>query len=151
MRIRVAHQTEAARLTEIVMAAKAHWGYSAEQLERWQPELTITAEQVATQGVYVAEADGIVGFYSLDVRGDVCELDDLWVVPDRIGRGVGRALLAHAVAVAASLGAQQLLIDADPNAEEFYLKCGAVTSGTIAAPIEGQPDRVRPQFVLSIR
>ena len=39
-----------------------------------------------------------------------------------------------------------LTIDADPNAELFYLAYGAIRTGTIAAPIEGVPDRVRSQL-----
>jgi hypothetical protein len=42
-----------------------------------------------------------------------------------------------------------LRVDADPHAERFYLACGAVSIGTVAAPIAGQPDRVRPQFAFA--
>jgi hypothetical protein len=45
-------------------------------------------------------------------------------------------------------GASGLLIDADPNAELFYIACGATRFGEIPAPITGQPDRVRPQLEL---
>jgi hypothetical protein len=42
-------------------------------------------------------------------------------------------------------------IDSDPNAEPFYLACGAERTGAIPAPIAGQPARVRPQLVVRIR
>jgi hypothetical protein len=47
-------------------------------------------------------------------------------------------------------GGNALAIDADPNAEAFYLAKGARRIGEIAAPIEGHPDRVRPQMLLPI-
>jgi molybdenum cofactor cytidylyltransferase len=61
-------------------------------------------------------------------------------------RGIGRALLAHALATAARGGAAEVIVDADPNAESFYLECGAIRRGEVAAPIAGQPNRVRPQL-----
>jgi hypothetical protein len=42
-----------------------------------------------------------------------------------------------------------VFIDADPHAEAFYRACGALRIGGVAAPIDGQPQRVRPQLVLS--
>jgi len=43
-------------------------------------------------------------------------------------------------------------VDADPNAESFYLACGADRCGEVPAPIRGEPGRVRPQlaFVLGL-
>jgi GNAT superfamily N-acetyltransferase len=37
------------------------------------------------------------GFYALVERGRTIELEHLWVSPERIGTGVGRALFDHAV------------------------------------------------------
>lgn len=64
--------------------------------------------------------------------------------------GIGSALLGDAAARAAATGAHVLAIDADPNAESFYLANGARRVGEIAAPIEGHPDRVRPQMLLDL-
>ncbi|HQR78018.1 MAG TPA: GNAT family N-acetyltransferase [Burkholderiaceae bacterium] len=149
MRFRKARPDEAEFLTNLVMEAKAHWGYSAEQLEAWRPSLAVSAEQLWSQPAFVLEADSVVGFYSLHVVEGTCELDNLWVVPSEVGRGYGRKLLAHAVNVARSMGLRELLIDADPNAENFYVHCGATVAGAVPAPIEGQPGRTRPQLRLS--
>lgn len=64
-------------------------------------------------------------------------------------RGIVRALLAHAVSTARSGGASAIAIDADPSAEPFYLACGARREGVVAAPVSGNPARVRPQLTLS--
>ncbi len=65
------------------------------------------------------------------LRGDPpeMELSRLMVEPDRVGVGIGRALWEHAVATARSLGAILITLDADPNAEPFYRRMGAVTVG----------------------
>lgn len=149
MHIRAARPTEAARLTDIVLTAKAYWGYSERQLQLWRESLTLTEEQVLTQPIFVVEDDGVVGFYSLKFFDGVCELDNLWVVPTEMGRGYGAALLAHAAEVAKKRGVQQIRIDADPNAEAFYIRCGATVTALIPAPIDEQSARVRPQLLLS--
>jgi ribosomal protein S18 acetylase RimI-like enzyme len=149
MRFRKARPDEAESLTRLVMEAKAHWGYRAEQLEAWRPSLAVTAEQLRSQPAFVLEADSVVGFYSLRVVDAACELDNLWVAPSEVGRGHGRELLAHAVNMARSMGLREIVIDADPNAEKFYVHCGAVVTGAVPAPIEGQPRRTRPQLRLS--
>ena len=149
MSFRKARPDEAEFLTHLVMEAKAHWGYSAEQLEAWRPSLAVTAEQLRSQPAFVLEADRVVGFYSLRVVDGTCELDNLWVVPSEVGRGHGRELLTHATHVARSMGLREIVIDADPNAANFYVHCGATVTGVVPAPIEGQPGRTRPQLRLS--
>ena len=150
MRFRQARPDEAGSLTRLVMEAKAHWGYSAEQLEAWRRTLALTAEQLRSQPAFVLETEGVVGFYSLRVVDGTGELDNLWVVPREVRHGHGRKLLAHAVIFARSIGLREVLIDADPNAEVFYVRCGATVTGTVPAPIEGQPGRTRPQLRLSL-
>jgi GNAT superfamily N-acetyltransferase len=53
-------------------------------------------------------------------------LNKLFVEPRQIRSGVGRALLAHAVAEARQRGAERLTILADPNSAGFYERNGAV-------------------------
>ena len=60
-------------------------------------------------------------------------------------------LAAHALETAARGGAASVSVDGDPNAERFYLACGAERRGEIAAPIPGEPGRVRPQFAFALR
>ena len=83
-------------------------------------------------------------------HGEIWTLDNLWVLPSFMNRRIGRFLLAHALKVAARSGALEVTVDADPNAESFYIACGARRRGEIAAPIPGQPDRVRPQLSFKI-
>jgi len=39
--MRPAVESEAGVLSELVMRAKSHWGYTTEALERWRPELAV--------------------------------------------------------------------------------------------------------------
>lgn len=96
-------------------------------MEVWADQLQITAEIIAHQFVYVGERDGaLVGFYSLRREEARWHLEHLWLDPTTIGRGYGRELFEAAVAMARRLGARELHIKADPNAEPFYRKMGAV-------------------------
>ena len=54
---------EAARLTELVLTAKAHWGYSNRQLELWREGLTVTEEQVLSQpeAFYIRYGETVTG------------------------------------------------------------------------------------------
>jgi len=101
------------------------------------------------QPVFVADGNGAVGFYSLRTRAGDCELDNLWVLPQYMALGIGRRLLEHAAQTARGLGFAAIHIDADPHAATFYEKCGAVISGVVPAPIEDEPQRIRPQLLLA--
>lgn len=150
MHIRRAKPEEAEALGAVAWAAKASWGYSAAQLESWREALAPSVESVRSPPTYLAELHNkLAGFYQLNVSSQPVELEHLWVHPKFMRQGVGRALLAHAVEYLAGSGAASLHIDSDPNAEPFYVACGAVRIRVLAAPIDGQPNRVRPQLRLS--
>ena len=152
MTIRRASESEAERLSALTWASKAQWGYSAAVLESWRAQLTIGATDIRERPTFVIEHAGeIAGFYSLKPAPDTWTLDNLWVAPARTRRGIGRRLLAHALEFAERHGAAEVRVDADPNAEAFYLSCGAERRGAITAPIPDEPGRVRPQLVFRLR
>jgi GNAT superfamily N-acetyltransferase len=153
MRIRKAREDESAKLSELAYASKATWGYSASQLALWRDDLTIVPADIARKPTFVAEVEDdvgrkAVGFFVLEPLPRVWELAHLWVAPESMGLGVGRALLAKALSVAIAGGATAVSIDADPNAEAFYLAHGARRTGSVGAPIAGNQGRQRPQLLL---
>ncbi|KAA3640753.1 MAG: GNAT family N-acetyltransferase [Proteobacteria bacterium] len=151
MKIRGAKVEEYELLSSIALKSKAHWGYSSQDLARWEQDLTVTAASVAKQPTFIAQIDGdVAGFFQLSIASGVPELEHFWVRPGFMGEGVGRALLGHALREVANRGYDELFIDADPNAEDFYVACGAERVAVKAAPIIGQIQRVRPQLVLSV-
>ncbi len=150
MRVRNASRTEADQLNTIAMQAKAHWGYSADQLEQWRESLSTDPQSIEQWPTLVAEDQrNAIGFAQINPDLETWELVSLFVLPAHIGRGVGRALLKEAVAIANKAGQTTLHIDSDPNAEPFYLACGAIRAGAKPAPILGSSARVRPQLHLS--
>lgn len=151
MLIRPARPVDTAALSEIAQRAKACWGYSPAQLALWRADLTMDAAALAAGPAFVGELDGtIAGFYQLGLEHGSAALTHLWVDPWAMRRGLGRALMQHAARHAAAAGAGCLLIDADPYAAPFYHACGARLANELPAPIAGQPDRVRPQFILAL-
>ncbi len=135
-----AKTSDAPALSAIALAAKAHWGYPAHWLEHWRELLTITPDFIATNETFSGQIDQrIIGFYALIAAPGTISLEHLWVLPEAMGKGVGRSLFADAVERAASLGARSLTIEADPNAEAFYRHLGAVRIGSVATEIDGRP------------
>jgi hypothetical protein len=61
--------------------------------------------------------------------------------------GVGSTLVRFASEFALTSGVGELTIDAEPRAESFYARLGAIRVGEAVDTIDGQP-RVRPQMVL---
>lgn len=154
MEIRPVRDDDLPALNALALAAKAHWGYTRAQLDAWRADLEIHPGQLARRPVFVAQVGSlpaIAGFVQVATDATPWSLDALWVDPATMRRGIGRALLAFACEFAASRGQAELQIDADPNAEAFYLRCGARRVGEVPAPIEGEPGRVRPQLRLGIR
>ena len=145
MEIVQARPDQSDALTAICVAAKSHWGYSREVLATWQSDLTISPDSVASHPTYIAMLNGeYAGFYQLWLDALSATLEHLWVQPDSMGKGVGRALLQHAQGQAKTA----LLIDSDPHAEAFYIACGARRVARIPAPIPQQPDRFLPRMEL---
>jgi RimJ/RimL family protein N-acetyltransferase len=150
MPIRRGIPADVAALGTLARRAKAHWPYPSAQMQAWHAALMPSVESLAASLTWVMEVEGeIAGFVQLHVVDGAWVLEHLWVDPAHMRRGIGRALLAHALGVAAELGAMMLSIDADPHAESFYVACGAQRVGAVPAPIDGMPDRVRPQFVIA--
>jgi len=123
--IRPTQPGDADRLREIARAAKAHWGYDAELVRSWSSGIELKGE------IEVAEENGEVVAWSALVPGTdgVYVLEDLWVAPDYMGRGIGAELFRRAATRARELGASVLELGADPNAVGFYEKVGARVVG----------------------
>jgi GNAT superfamily N-acetyltransferase len=137
LQLRPGRRHEARLLSELALRSKGHWGYDQAFLDACRDELTLTPEEVEAKRVTVAERDGrLVGFVALAGEPPHGTLDDLFVEPEHIGTGVGRALWEHAIGMAARLGFERITLEADPGAEPFYLamgarRCGSVPSGSI--------------------
>jgi GNAT superfamily N-acetyltransferase len=70
-----------------------------------------------------------VGYYQIAGEPPHGELADLFLEPEVIGTGLGRALWEHAVTSARRAGFHTLTLESDPHAERFYLRMGAERIG----------------------
>jgi GNAT superfamily N-acetyltransferase len=123
--IRRADPGEGERLREIAAASKGYWGYDPEQVREWAAGLDFSSETIRRTNVYVADAVGeLVGWAGLAPKGDVCWLDDLWIEPEWIGKGIGGRLFRHVAEIGRRRGAVRMEWEAEPNAIGFYGKMG---------------------------
>lgn len=152
-RIRRAKGDEAESLTSLAFRSKASWGYSLEFMAACKNELTFSAAEIESTktSFYVCEIGAqVVGFYGLlHDDPDGAELLALFVHPDHIGEGIGKALVRHCRLIAIQLGVTEIVIQGDPNAEAFYLACGASARGYRES--ESIPGRHLPVFTISIQ
>lgn len=150
LHLRPARADDASELFTIARVAKAHWGYDAATLAAWEADLAVSPMAIAAGLVCVAEVVGeVIGFAELALTPNEARLEGLWVRPEAMRRGAGRALLGWACARSRRSGYAAIEIDADPNAETFYLSMGAKRVGATPAALPGQPDRFRPQLRLA--
>lgn len=148
--IRRARPDEAGALTELAHAAKRYWGYPENWIEHWKEDLTITEDFIAANEVYVAMiGDEMAGCCALALGESQAELEHMWIKPERIGTGVGKALFTHVKNHARDLNVPELELSADPNAEGFYQRMGATRVGEVRSEIDGQP-RVLPRMAVTL-
>jgi len=134
--IRLAAPEEAERLTEIACLSKAHWGYSAAQIDYWRTEfLTVTADYIRRHTVWVAvdTAGEAIAFAALEQQGRGAVLEHLWVLPTFIGVGIGKRLFRRVAECTT-----EFTFTSDPQADDFYHKMGAEKIGEIASTYQGR-------------
>jgi GNAT superfamily N-acetyltransferase len=137
--IRHANPSDADALSRIAFAAKAHWGYPVRWLELWKPQLTFAPDYFNENESWVAvDGETPIAFYTLQDKNEIAWLENLWVLPDFIGRGVGKELFLHAVDLARGRGHNILQLEADPNAIGFYEKMGMWKIGERQSEVDGQ-------------
>jgi GNAT superfamily N-acetyltransferase len=149
--IRHAQPNEAEALTEIAHAAKRHWNYPEEWIGHWKLDLTITPDFIMGNEVFVAVVDEqIAGCCALVLTDSLAEIEHMWMRPEHMGTGIGRALFTHAKQRAEERGAQVLELSADPNAEGFYARMGAKHIGDIEAGMSGDEHRTLPRMRINL-
>jgi ribosomal protein S18 acetylase RimI-like enzyme len=88
------------------------------------PEALVYSDTGVRQGrtrVAIAPGSGeVVGFASWLVMDFTIELEDLFVAPNWMRRGIGWSLVLDAVAIAKERGFHRLEVTANPHAQAFY-------------------------------
>jgi GNAT superfamily N-acetyltransferase len=136
-------------LTALCMRSKAVWGYDQAFMDRCCAELTLTSDDLRETEMQVAENDGVVvAIAQVSIDGANADLEKLFVEPNLLRSGAGRALFEWASAVARTRGATHLTIEADPDAADFYRRMGARDDGV--APSGSIPGRMLPRLKLDL-
>ena len=150
MTIEKANTNDDKILTEITKKSKAFWGYSEEQIEIWSEFLTVTKEYIETKSVYnLVVEDKIIGYYSFFHESEnTIKLDNLFVLPDFIGKGFGKIIMNDFLLRLKNSAVEKVVLNSEPNAEEFYKKFGFVKVGQIETSIK---DRFLPIMELKIK
>ena len=112
------------------------------------PEYLILSPDGLAEGrTYVAEENrAVVGFATWIETGGAVDLEDLFVDPSWMRRGIAMALVNRIVGVLRARGAERLEVTANPHALGFYQAAGFTDCG-VAETVFGSASRM----VLAIR
>lgn len=140
MNIQKAKIEDHIRLTEITKKSKAYWGYSDEQMKKWSNNLTITIDYIKTNPVFnLVDENQIVGYYSyLRLENNQVKLDNLFILPEYIGKGFGSFLMNDFLEIMRNEKCQKIILDSEPNAEQFYQKIGFTKIGEFETSIKNR-------------
>ena len=130
--IRDAQTSEVEVLEDVQRRASLVWEEYRDDLLAHPEVIDVPVHDIEAGNVRVATGSvRVLGFASLiPGRSDgAAELDGLFVDPAFMRRGIGRALMEDAIALAGSRGCQRIEVTANPRALEFYVKMGFIDDG----------------------
>ncbi len=149
MIIRTPSVDELPELSDLCFRSKAVWGYDEEFLKACRGELTFSPQDLELTHIAVAGADRKkLGVVQVKIRAADAELLKLFVEPQVLRKGTGKALFTWATAISRRMGAHQMIIDADPDAAPFYRRMGARDAGK--APSGSIPGRMLPRLTFHV-
>lgn len=149
MKIERANPIDNEILTQITKSSKAYWNYSDELLKKWENDLTITSIYIEENETYkLVLNEKVIGYYSFfATESETVKLDNIFVLPDFIGKGFGKALMEHFFEKCRKLNFRKIILDSEPNAENFYKQFGFKTVDRLQSSIK---DRFLPIMEISI-
>ena len=127
-------------MTEITKKSKAFWGYSEEQILEWNDNLTISKDYIESNNTFKLLNDNIViGYYSYIIEEEkIARLDNLFVLPEYIGKGFGKSLVNDFLRRMRNQKIKKIILDSEPNATEFYRRIGFEKIGEFETSIKNR-------------
>jgi GNAT superfamily N-acetyltransferase len=97
------------------------------------PEVLELSDLAVTQGrIRAAVSDGVIAGFASWLPGEhAVELEDLFVDPDWMRQGAGRALVLDVAGIASALGTRRVEVTANQDARAFYITVGFVVAGYV--------------------
>jgi ribosomal protein S18 acetylase RimI-like enzyme len=128
------------KLTDICLKSKRHWGYPDYLIDLWKDELTITPRYIRKHNLLKVQNqhNQILAFGSIEsVNGNgTFEISHLWVLPEYIGKNVGKILLEQ---LENRFGQKKTIrVVSDPNAVAFYQNFGYQKVGEVNSKPDGR-------------
>ncbi len=143
--IRLGKPADLAAATRVYSRASLSDGPYRDNLHAHPEYLILGPEGLAEGRTYVAEAGGtIVGFASWAETDGTTELEDLFVDPAYMRRGIATALLSCIADVLRARGVERLEVTANPNALGFYHAVGFTRCGIAETEFGTAPRMVLP-------
>ncbi len=144
-----AKKSNALQLTELTIRSKSSWNYSKEQIENWRDVLTITEDYIEQNEVFVGLKENIIiGYYSYFIQDEeVAKLDNLFLEPENKGKGFGKIFMDDFIQRVIKSNINKIVLDADPNATNFYLRLGFKIIGKLPTSV---PNRFLPIMELNL-
>jgi GNAT superfamily N-acetyltransferase len=147
--VRRARSDDLETLLALTGRSMAYWPHDAAYLAEANRLMSLSVQDLARDEAWVVERNGkTIGYYRLTLHVDLAEIEELFVEPAWIGRGIGRKLFEHAVARARRRGCARLEWDTHPDAAGFYLAMGGREIGARASGIAGGEPLTRMRFDL---
>lgn len=127
-------------LSEIAKASKNFWNYPEEWMKFWEEDLMITEKYIKENEAYHFENEDkkVIGFYSFFKENENIKLEHLFILPEFIGKGIGKILMEDFFEKTRNFDFENIILEADPNAESFYKKFGFETIELKPTKIEGR-------------
>ena len=138
MHFRLARLDDQGILNQISYRSKGYWGYPESWMEAWKKDLEVSESDLINENVLLVSISGkITGFCCLRDEITYYEIIHLWILPEYIGKGIGKALLDTAIKKFV-VHQRPIRVEADPYAEEFYQRQGFVTFSKIESYPKGR-------------
>ncbi|WP_428242903.1 GNAT family N-acetyltransferase [Gynuella sp.] len=145
--INTALPDQAELLSDIAIEAKGHWGYSREKLNSWRNTLKVEPEYIRTNIVKTLSLnEKVIGFFAIK-HSEETILDHLWLLPEAIGKGIGKIAFYEALKIFRELQEKAFTIISDPDAKGFYLHMGARQIGEVESTAQ---QRMLPKLIFEL-
>ena len=133
-------------VNRLIAHSKAYWDWPEEYLSRAIPLHQVTSSYLSANRCFevVTQHGALAAFLSLIESEGRVTIDNLWVAPAHIRRGIGTRALHFVFDLARAQDWPQLWVLPDPPAEGFYRAFGFADTG------ERVPSRVPGGPVFSV-